>query len=144
MGWQIVWPIWVLQHAPTTQVYTHTHTHTHMHLIYTLLAKRVKLSTETQFSGNQASSSILFSPIYQLAFQTCSQCSTALMIGSLYFELTLNNSFPFGELWDSLSYGLNKLMYKRDNKSPIHSCLGGKLNIIRKSELVEIYWKFRI
>ena len=121
-----------------------THANTHVHLIYTLMAKGVMITIETQFSDNHANSSILLSPLNHIAFQTCSQCSTALMIGSLYFELPLNISFTFGELWDSLSYGLNILIYIRDNKSPIHSCLGGKLNIIRKSELVEIYWKFRL
>ena len=125
-----------------TQVHTHANTHASD---YTHVAKGVMLTITTQFSDNHNSSSILVNPVYHIAFLTCSQCSTTLMIGSLYFELPLNNSLPFGELWDSLSYGLNKLMYKRDNKSPIHSYLGGKLNdIIRKSELVEIYWKFRI
>ena len=117
-----------------------TRANAHVHLIYTLLAKGVMITIETQFSDNHANSSILLSPLNHIAFQTCSQCSTALMIGSLYFELPLNISFTFGELWDSLSHGL-----KRDNRSSTHSCLGGKLNdIVRNSEFVEIYWKFRI
>ena len=137
-GWQIVCPICVLQHALATQM--RTHANTHVHLIYTLMAKGVMITIETQFSDNHANSSILLSPLNCIAFQTCSQCSTALMIGSLYFELPLNISFTFGEFWDSLSHGL-----KRDNRSSTHSCLGGKLNdIVRNSEFVEIYWKFRI
>ena len=99
MGWQIVCPIRVLQNALTTQI--RTHADTHMHLIYTLMAKGVMITIETQFSDNHTSSSILFSPVNHIAFQTCSQCSTTLMIGSLYFELPLNISFTFGELWDS-------------------------------------------
>ena len=88
----------VLQHAPAT--HRCTRMQTHMHLII-LVAIGAILTIETQFSDNHTSSSIMFSPIYHIAFLTCSQCNIALMIGSLYFELPLNISFTFGELWDS-------------------------------------------
>ena len=82
--------------------HTGAHTYRHIHASdYTLVEKGVMLTIETQFSDNHTSSLILFSLVYHIAFLTCSQYNTALMIGSLYFELPLNNNFPFGELWDS-------------------------------------------
>ena len=94
------WDWLVFYNMPLPHTGAHACRHTHAS-DYTLVAIGAMLTIETQFSDNHTSSSIMFSPIYHIAFLTCSQCNIALMIGSLYFELPLNNSFPFGELWDS-------------------------------------------
>ena len=74
------WPVFYNMPLPHTGAHACRDTHASDN---TLVAKGVLLTIETQFSDNHTSSSIMFSPVKHRAFLTC---STALMIGSLYFE----------------------------------------------------------